>query len=82
LRGLCGCNLVTPRFSAATAQFRQLGDVGGDAAGFVLGEQIGGSAASRLFLKIDVGQCMPVLVADAEAGIVGLFDSPRWREAA
>ena len=40
-------------------QLPQLGDVGGDAPGLVAREQLGGRAASRLLLEIDVGTpCM------------------------
>jgi hypothetical protein len=35
----------------------------------------------RLILEIDVGECLPVGVADDEAG-VGFFDGPARREAA
>jgi hypothetical protein len=37
-------------------QLRQLGDVGGDAPGFVRSEQLGRRAPSRLILEIDVGE--------------------------
>ena len=60
---------------------RQLGDVGGDAPGLVVGEELGRCAASRLLFEIHVGERLPVGVADDEAG-VGLLDGPGRREAA
>ena len=48
-------------------QLRQLGDVGGDAPGLVAGEQSGRRTPSRLLLEIDVGERLPVGVADDEA---------------
>jgi hypothetical protein len=62
-------------------QPRQLGDAGGDAPGLVSGEELRRRAASRLLLGIDVGQRLPVVIADDEAG-VGLLGGPRRREAA
>ena len=65
---------------------RQLGDVGGDAPRLVAGEQLRRCAAARLLLEIDVGERLPVGVADDEAPPmqlgVGLVDGPRRREAA
>jgi hypothetical protein len=61
-------------------QLRQLGDVGGDAPGLVAGEQVRRRATSPLILEVDVGECLPVGVADDEAG-VGLLDGPGRREA-
>ena len=49
--------------------------VGGDAPGLVAGEQIGRRAPSRLVLEIDVGERLPVGVADDEAG-VGFVGGP------
>ena len=60
-------------------QLRQLGDVGGDAPRLVAGEQLGRRAPSRLLLEINVGERLPVGVADDEAG-VGLLDGPGRRE--
>ena len=40
-------------------QFRQLGDVGGDASRLVLGEQLGRRAASRFLLEI--GEHLPLV---------------------
>jgi hypothetical protein len=37
-------------------QLRQLGDVGGDAPGFVAGEEVGLLHASGFFLEIEIGQ--------------------------
>jgi hypothetical protein len=45
-------------------QLRQLGDVGGDAPGFVAGEEVRRRATTRLLLEIDVGERLPVGVAD------------------
>jgi hypothetical protein len=42
---------------------RQLGDVGGDAAGLVAGEQVRRRAPSRLVLEIDVGERLAVSVS-------------------
>ena len=65
-------------------QLRQLGDVGGDAPGLVAGEQLGRCAAARLLLEIDVGERLPVGVADDEAPPmqlgVGLVDGPGRRK--
>ena len=67
---------------ATLQQLRQLGDVRGDAPGLVAGEQLGRRTSSRLLLlEIEVGQRLPVGVADDEAG-VGLLDGPGRREAA
>ncbi len=52
----------------------KLGDVGGDAPGLVAGEQLGRRPPAPLVLAVDVGQRLPVAVADDEAG-VGLFGS-------
>jgi hypothetical protein len=43
---------------------RQLGDVGGDAAGLVVGEQPGSRTPTRLLFEIDVGERLLVGVAD------------------
>jgi hypothetical protein len=66
---------------ATLQQLRQLGDVRGDAPGLVAGEQLGRRPPCRLLLEIDVGERLPVGVADDEAG-VGLLDGPGRREAA
>jgi len=47
----------------------QLRDVGGDALGLVAGEEVCRRAPSRLILEIDVGERLPVGVADDEAGV-------------
>jgi hypothetical protein len=67
-------------------QFRQLGDVDGDAPGLVAGEQLSRRSASRLVLEIDIGERSPVPVADdvalsIELG-VWIVDAPGRREAA
>jgi hypothetical protein len=41
-------------------QLRQLGDVGGDAPGFVAGEELGRCAPARLILEVDVGERLPL----------------------
>jgi hypothetical protein len=58
--------------SSLALQLRQLGDVGGDAPRLVLSEQLGRGASSRLLLEIDVGERLPVGVADDEAPPVQL----------
>ena len=65
--------LVVSDVSRPAPQPRQRGDVGGDAPGLVAGEQLRRRAASRFILEIDVGERLPVVVADDEAG-VGLVD--------
>jgi hypothetical protein len=54
--------------TAFAQQLRQLGDVGGAAPGLVAGEELGRRSPSRLILEIDVGERLPVGVADDEAG--------------
>ena len=54
-------------------QFRPLGDVGGDPPCLVAGEKVCRRATARLFLAIDAGERLPVVIADDEAG-VGLLD--------
>jgi len=54
-------------------QFRPLGDVGGDRPCLVAGEKVCRRATARLFLAIDAGERLPVVIADDEAG-VGLLD--------
>jgi hypothetical protein len=49
-------------------QPRQLGDVGGDAPRLVAGEQLGRCASPRLLLEVDVGERLPIGVADDKAG--------------
>jgi hypothetical protein len=72
---MCGCNLVTPRLIGGDPpqQLRRHGDVGGDAPGLIAGKQVRRRAPSGLILEIDVGERLPVGVADNEAG-VGLLD--------
>jgi hypothetical protein len=53
----------------------------GDAPGIVGGEQLGRRSPSRLLREIDVGECLPVLIAHDEA-VIGLLDGPGRREAA
>jgi hypothetical protein len=48
----------------------------------MLGEQLGRRAPAGLFLEIEIGERLPGIVADDQAGVVVLFDRPRWREAA
>jgi len=77
-RGLFLCALadsVLPR-----QQLRQLGDVGGDAPRFVLGQQVGRCTPPRLLLEVEVAERLPVLVADDKAGIVVLLVCPRRRK--
>ena len=47
----------------------------------VAGEKVCRRATARLFLAIDAGERLPVVIADDEAG-VGLLDEPGRREAA
>ena len=58
-----------------------VGYVGGDAPGLVAGEGLGRCKPSRLLPLIDVGERLPVGVADDEAG-VGFLGGPGRREAA
>ena len=46
-------------------QLRQLGDVGGDPPHLVAGEELGRRSPTGLLLAIDVGERLPVGVADA-----------------
>jgi hypothetical protein len=46
----------TDRSTVPPQQLRQLGDVGGDPARLVTGQQVGGGAAARLVLEVDIGQ--------------------------
>ena len=62
-------------------EFRQLGDIDGYAPRLVAGQQVCRRAASRLILEIDVGERLPIGIADDEAG-VGLLGGPGRREAA
>ena len=55
--------------SGVAQQLRQLGDVHGDAPRFIAGEQLRGRAPTGLLLEIDVGERLPVGVADDEAGV-------------
>ena len=50
-------------------QLPQLGDVGGDAPGLVAGEEVCRRATAGLLLEIDVGERLPVGVADDEASV-------------
>jgi hypothetical protein len=50
-------------------QHRQLGDVGCNPLHLVAGEQLGCGLPARLILEIDVGERLPVGVADDEAGV-------------
>ena len=59
-------------------QLRQLGDVNGDAPGFVAAEQYWPLCPARLRLILDVAQCLPVVVADDEACSVILNRSGDW----
>jgi hypothetical protein len=70
----------------AAQQPRQLGDVGGDPPRFVTRHQVRRRAPAGFVLEIDVGQRVPVGVADDEAVLaelgIGVVDRPRRREAA
>jgi hypothetical protein len=58
-----------PRFFLlAPQQLRQLGDVDGDAPGFVAGQQLACRAPPRFILAIDKGECLPIVIAHDEAG--------------
>jgi Circularly permutated YpsA SLOG family len=58
-------------------------DVGGDAPGFVAGEQMSRRATARLLLEIDVGQRLPVAVVDGGAlAIQRWIGAPRRSRAA
>jgi hypothetical protein len=46
--------------SARAQQLRQLGDVGGDAPGLVVGEQTGSRPSARFILEIDVASACPL----------------------
>ena len=48
----------------------------------VLGEQFGREAPTGLVLEVEIRQCLSILVADDEAGVVVLLDRPRRRETA
>lgn len=62
-------------------QLRLLGDFDGDAPSFVLAQEFRRRLSPRFVLEIDVGQCLPVVIADDELGI-GLVGGARRREAA
>ena len=70
------------RHSISPHQLRQLRDIRCNPLRVVAGEQISGRAPARITLEIHVGERVPVLVADDEAGVVHLVDRPRRREAA
>jgi hypothetical protein len=59
-------------------QLRQLGDVGGDAPGVVVGGQVSRRAPTGLVLEVEVTERLPVGIADDEALCV-LVDGPRRR---
>ena len=61
---------------------RQLGDVGGDAAGLVARQQIGGRAPAGVLLEVDIGERVAFAVLDDEGGGVRLLNVPRRRKAA
>jgi hypothetical protein len=67
---------------AAARQPRQLGDVHSDAPGLVAGEELGRRAPSRLPLEVDVGERLPVGVADDEAGLLLVDRSGRGKRRA
>ena len=48
-------------------QFRQFGDVRGDAPRLVAGEELGGGAASRLLLELEIGERLAVPSLSSEA---------------
>jgi hypothetical protein len=60
-------------------QPRRLGDIGGDAPGFVAGQQLGRRTPPRLILEIGIRQRVADVILDDEAGIVRLVDGPGWR---
>ena len=70
--------------SARTAlrRLRQLGDVGGDAPGFIAPQQVRRRASAGLVLEIDVRERLHAGDAEDEAGVVRFVDRPRRREAA
>ena len=74
--------VATPSLKpASTHNNRVESDVGGDAPGLVVGEQLGRRSTPRLLLEIDIGKRLPVGVADDEAGLL-LVDQPGRRDAA
>ena len=63
-------------------QLRQLGDVGGDAPGFVLGHEIGRRSAPGLLLVVHIRKRIPVAILHDEASVIVIFNRPGRREAA
>ena len=59
-------------------QLRQLGEVGGDAARLVAGQQLGRRTSARLLLEVDIGERVAAVILDDEAGGVGFFNVSRW----
>jgi hypothetical protein len=57
---------IVPLHLRPAQQLRELGDAGGDAPGLVAREEVRRRAASRLILEVDVGERLPVAVADDE----------------
>ena len=76
-----GKAVVVSGVSRLAQQLRQLGDVHGDAPRFIAGEQLRRRAPTGLLLEIDVGERLPVVIADDVAG-VGLLGGPGRREVA
>jgi hypothetical protein len=68
----------TPRL--LSQQAGQLRDIRRNPAGLVLRQQVRRRSPSWLFLKIDVGQRLLVVVTHDEAGVVCLVDSSRAAE--
>ena len=70
-----------PPSFATLQQVRQLHYVRSDPPSLIAREQVRRRSAAGLIFEIDVGERLPVGVADDEAG-VGLLDGPGRREAA
>jgi hypothetical protein len=68
--------MIEHRYSIPAQQFGELSNVRGYAPCFITGEQLSSRAPPRLILEIDIGELLPVVIADDKAG--GLFlDRPR-----
>ena len=61
-------------------QLWQLGDVGGDAPGFLFGQRISCGSASQSLIVIDKRERLPPLILHDEAG-ADFLEIPRRREA-
>ncbi len=60
----------------------QLGEVRRQAAGLVLGQQLGRRSPTGFVLEIEIPERLPDVVADDEARVVVLLNRPGRREAA